>query len=125
MIATKLKTVFECRCERPECRHGWDALTKPKRCAKCKYYTWNGEDKRFTKRKRKVSGSRIKIGQKAPRAPRTEDLLESFTKARRIIAQIIEDNPGDNASETEVVAQIDRHIAKLKTVSKPETEAAA
>ena len=118
-IKLETRTVFRCKCVR--CKHEWDALKKPKRCAKCKYLTWNGEDHRFTDPYAKVpAASQIETGKKAPSRLYPKAILDTFIKARVIINQLIHDNPCEHAkgacvcNEREVLAEMDRQIAKLQ-----------
>lgn len=127
MITPQIRSVFHCRCER--CGWEWDADTKPDRCAKCKSRTWNGEDRRspdpfdpngqspWTQRPVPIH-SRIEAGSPPPQRPSLPAMLDTFVEAREIIDKLIADNGGpddnDNRGEVEVLARIDRHIAKLK-----------
>jgi hypothetical protein len=134
-ISLRVKTVFHCKCIRPTCLHEWDALAKPKRCAKCKYKSWNGEDHRFVD----PYGGRTAIGQygplspvpvpsqiangtEAPRPPSSEALLDSLIKVRGIIAELIAQNPCHHSkgecvcAEIEVLAEVDQQIEKLKAL---------
>lgn len=133
MITLETRTVFHCKCVRPECGWEWDALKKPRRCAKCKYRTWNGEDQRFTDpytpngspwaRKAVPPGSRIAIGKKVPSQPPSyREMLKTFTEARKIIDQVIFEYGACNhdkneciCAEVKTLANIDRQIRKLST----------
>jgi hypothetical protein len=119
-ISLKTKTVFHCKCIRPECLHEWDADTKPLRCAKCKYRTWNGEDHRRPDPYREVPvPSQIEVGTEAPRPPSYEGMLDSFTKARAVIYELIEQNPCVHSKgqcvcgEKELLTEIDKHLVRL------------
>ena len=45
------RTMYQCHCEcidndgKP-CGHDWESPELPERCARCKRYTWNGNDRR-------------------------------------------------------------------------------
>jgi len=120
-ISLRTKTVFHCKCVR--CAYEWDAEKKPLRCASCKYRSWNGEDHRFLDPYDGVPvPSQIKVGTEAPRPPSYEGMLETFSRARVIIDQLITDNPCDHSNglcvcaEKAVLAGIDLQIERLKAL---------
>ena len=120
-ITLKTKTIFHCKCIRPECGHEWDALTKPQRCARCKRRQWNGEDHRLADPFGGVE-SEVAAGAKAPQLPGYLPLLRTLVAARRIIAKVIEDDGPCNhkrddfkcvCEPTEVLANLDQRIQQL------------
>lgn len=120
-ITLKTKTVFHCKCIREECQHEWDALTKPQRCARCKYRTWNGEDHRFADPYDGVPlASQIANGTGAPQLPGYLPTLATLRAAREIIAQVIENDGPCNHKEAvcvcrpkEVLVNLDQRIEQL------------
>ena len=118
-ITLKTKTVFHCVCGRPECKHEWDAFTKPQRCAKCKYRTWNGEDYRSADPFDGVPFvSQIENGQKAPPLPAYLPMLTTLTAARAIVARTIENGKRKREANKlkEVLANLDSHIDQLNAL---------
>lgn len=127
MITTTTQTIFNCKCERKECGHEWVARKKPRRCAKCKYYTWNKEDHRLRNPYENVQpGSRIENGKNAPRQPNHKDMLDTLVKAGEIIEDVIVTNGPCNhrknhclCQETKVLAGIEYHVARLRSLLEP------
>lgn len=122
-ITVRTRAVFHCKCIHPECAHEWEAVKKPKRCAKCKRHTWNGEDHRYGDPFNGVPiRSQIKAGTEAPRLPSGESMLETFLKTKKIIEDIVDQNPCDHnnnvcvCTEKDVLAEIDQHIEKLRAL---------
>jgi hypothetical protein len=119
-ITLKTKTVFHCKCVR--CNYEWDADTKPKRCARCKIHTWNGEDHRFADPFYGVPlGSQIANGTEAPRLPGYLPLLETLVAAREVVAKVIEDISQHEehfwlSHEKEVLANLDQRIEQLNVL---------
>jgi hypothetical protein len=122
VIKSETRTILHCTCERPSCRHEWDSFRrdkrtgrlvseKPRRCAKCKYLSWNAEDRR-----------RAYGFEPDPTASGKgkETLLETLTESKNILEQLIADlGPCDHSKkicvcvETEVLAKVNNQIAKL------------
>jgi len=122
-ITLKTMTVFHCKCIRPSCQHEWDAFTKPLRCARCKYRSWNGEDHRKPDPFENVPvASQIATGTEAPQQPGHEPLLDSLVRAREVIALLIKQNPCNHAhnecvcAEKDVLRQLDQRIEKLRAL---------
>lgn len=123
-ITFKTRTVFHCVCIRPECRHEWDALKKPRRCAGCKYRSWNGEDHRLPDPYRGVPvASQIENGKAAPSPPSTEALLDTLNTARTVIADLVASNSPCThkkgeciCKEKEFLTTIDQQIKSLKAL---------
>jgi hypothetical protein len=122
-ISLKTKTIFHCRCVHEDCLHEWDADRKPRRCARCKRRSWNGEDHRFQDPWDGVPvASQIKTGTKVPRPPSNEAMLDTFTKAKGVIEETIRQNPCDHkkdqcvCAEKELLANIAEHIERLSAM---------
>ena len=66
MSYSKIKaSVYQCHCEcinedGTPCGHDWKAFKFPKRCAKCKRYTWDGTDRRVKVIPKKVVAKKKK-----------------------------------------------------------------
>jgi hypothetical protein len=122
MLKMETRTVFACKCQ--TCGYEWDALKKPIRCSQCKARTWNGEDRRWNDAYRNTHpGSMIENLAEPPTPPQPQRLLRTFEKARSILNQLVDDNPCDHKKnlcvcyEKKVLAEIDRHILRLKSVT--------
>jgi hypothetical protein len=118
-ITIRTKAVFHCKCIR--CLYEWDADKKPRRCAGCKYRSWNGEDHRLPDPYIGVPvPSQIEAGTEAPRPPSYEGMLDTFTKSRQVIDELVRQNPCDHkqslcvCAERGLVVEIDDHIEKLR-----------
>lgn len=81
------KTVLHCKCV--WCNHEWDSFTKPKRCSKCKRYSWNGEDNRRRDPLEFVPPGSV-IKDKLPEVS-NKDVVETLMLTRGILEQIISD----------------------------------
>jgi hypothetical protein len=122
-ISIRTKTLFHCTCVHEDCLHEWDASTKPRRCARCKRRSWNGEDHRFQDPYDGVPVKfQIKTGTEVPRPPSNESMLDTFIKARAVIEETVSQNPCDHkhdqcvCPEKELVTEIDKQIERLKAL---------
>jgi hypothetical protein len=120
-ITLKTITLFHCVCIR--CKHEWDSPTKPKRCAGCKYRTWNGEDHRFADPYDGVpQTSQIATGTDAPQLPNYLPLLGTLTAAREVVSKVVETGPCKHkqfhcvCAATEVLADLDQRIEQLNAM---------
>lgn len=122
----ELVTITKFRCKCIKCGWQWDAEKKPTRCAKCKWLTWNGEDRRADDIYANVPAKyRIARGTKAPHLPRPKELVATLIAAREIVDQIIYDlGPCDHkkkdqcvCKEKGVLADIDRQIERLNAIN--------
>jgi hypothetical protein len=122
---------MHCKCERPECGWEWDSFrrdkktgklisVKPERCARCKYLSWNKEDRR-----------RKNPGEFAPPDPvlllangkvpelNTKGMLEALIEAKDILEYLVTDyGPSDHpkvcvGEESKVLAKVNRQIEML------------
>lgn len=135
MITMEPRTIIHCTCD--HCGWEWDSFkrdkktgrlisVKPKRCAGCKYLTWDTADRRFNANRPPPESANG--NGKAPSVPPSvpelhpKELLQAFTASRGILQRLVEDNPCDHpkecvCAEKKLLAKIDRQIDILNKLT--------